>query len=505
MTFVLDAGRVSLAAFLEAVADEGQQIEITPAAWQVIHRARELVERTADSGELVYGLNTLLGSGRNTEVQAEQLLAYQVQVVRYHASGVGSFLSKQESRSLILARLVGLSRGGAGVHRDAVEQYLQLLNRGVHPAIPRIGSVGSSDLTQLAALASVAIGEGEAFDDAGELITGAQALQAVGLRPLALRPLEGLALISANSYSIGVGALLYARLEHLAEVADTALAVSLEAVGRYADSAGLGAYSAVIAAAKDSPGTAASSARIRGLLRGSELGNPERRASVQDPLSFRSAPQTHGALRRQLGQLAELLDVELNARAENPLVDLESGSLHSGGNFQIVELALSFESIRIALAHIGIISERRIAKLYPPQRLIRQAKLAESQGRVLPEELPGLLWYSAAALLAELKTLAQPVTLGAPSLSADVEDHSTLAPLALQHLQRSVEVLEQLLSIELLTAVFLLVQPGVEAGAGALGLGVIELVHRLEPLLQQKLSAATLVDRAREELFRRVL
>ncbi|NYE96289.1 histidine ammonia-lyase [Psychromicrobium silvestre] len=498
MTWVLGNAPLSARDFAALVRNADHQVELDDAAWKLVRRSRELVDQVAASSEPVYGLNTLLGSGRNTPVSAEKLLAYQVQVVRYHVSGIGPFLDREQSRALMLSRLVGFARGGSGVHPDTVEFYRQLFNRGVHPAIPRDGSVGSSDLTQLAALASVVIGEGQAFDAEGELVPGARALAAVGLEPLVLRPLEGLALISANSYSVGLGALELLRLDRLAEFADVALALSLEAIGRYQDSAALSAYSAPVAEARRLPGLAASSSAVRELLAGSYLQNPNRSSGVQDALSFRSAPQTHGALRAQIEALAEALEVELEGRSDNPLVDVPSGRLISGGNFQVLPLALSFESLRLALGHLGIISERRIAKLYPPQRLIRQAALAATEGVPEAEELPGLLWYSAAGLLAELKALAQPVTLGAPSLSDDIEDHSTLAPLALQQLQRSVEVVEKLLSIEALTAAFLILADTAERPLGA---GTAVVVQQLAPLLAARLPASALVDEARSLLF----
>jgi histidine ammonia-lyase len=182
----------------------------------------------------------------------------------------------------------------------------------------------------------------------------------------------------------------------------------------------------------------------------------------------------------------------------------------SGGNFQPMQLALAFEALRLGLAHVGISSERRIAKLYPPQRLIRQLNLeaARSGTPLASEDLPGLLWYSAAGLLAELKFLAAPATLGAPTLSADVEDHSTLAPLALQQLERAVEAADKLLTIEALTAAYLLAEAqGAEAGGSVpaaevrpLGKGAGAVVDRLSVLLADQLPAAVLVDKARNEL-----
>jgi histidine ammonia-lyase len=508
--FLIGTAHIRAEEVARAAADPGVEVVLSADALELMGLSREVVQAAIDSGNKVYGLNTLLGSGRDTAVEEESILDYQIQVIRYHHSGVGALLAPDEVRAVILARLIGFTRGGSGVRPDTARFYAELLNRGVVPAIPRDGSVGSSDLTQLAAVAAVAIGEGQALAADGSVVAGAEALARAGLEPLVLAPGEALALVSANAYSIGAGALELGRLLRLADLADTALALSLEATARYDGGGNLSPFSPAVQAAKAVDGQRVSAAKVRRLVRGGWLEDSRRDVSVQDALSFRAAPQTHGAFRGQVTALAEALEVELNGRGDNPLTDLVSGRMVSGGNFQPMQLALAFEALRLGLAHVGISSERRIAKLYPPQRLIRQLNLeaARSGTPLASEDLPGLLWYSAAGLLAELKFLAAPATLGAPTLSADVEDHSTLAPLALQQLERAVETAGKLLTIEALTAAYLLAEAqGAEAGGSEsaaevrpLGKGTGAVVDRLSVLLADRLPAAVLVDRARDEL-----
>ena len=508
--FLIGTAHLRAEEVARAAADPAVKVVLSADALELMGLSRDVVQAAIDSGHKVYGLNTLLGSGRDTAVEQESILDYQIQVIRYHHSGVGALLAPDEVRAVILARLIGFTRGGSGVRPDTARFYAELLNRGVVPAVPRDGSVGSSDLTQLAAVAAVAIGEGQALAADGTIVAGAEALAGAGLEPLVLAPGEALALVSANAYSIGAGVLEFGRLLRLADLADTALALSLEATARYDGGGNLSPFSPAVQAAKAVDGQRVSAAKVRCLVRGGWLEDPRRDVSVQDALSFRAAPQTHGAFRAQVTALAEALEVELNGRGDNPLTDLVSGRMVSGGNFQPMQLALAFEALRLGLAHVGISSERRIAKLYPPQRLIRQLNLeaARSGTPLASEDLPGLLWYSAAGLLAELKFLAAPATLGAPTLSADVEDHSTLAPLALQQLERAVETAGKLLTIEALTAAYLLAEAqGAEAGEGgpagearSLGKGTGAVVDCLSVLLAGRLPAAVLVDRARDEL-----
>ncbi len=513
-TLLIGTSPVDPESVAQAALDPAFHVKLNHDALSLIGRSREVLERASTSGQKIYGLNTLLGSGRDTAVEERSVLAYQIQVVRYHNSGVGDHLDRPSARAVILARLIGFSRGGSGVRPETAKFYAELLNHGVLPAIPREGSVGSSDLTQLAAVAAVAIGEGEAIDADGTLVPGAKALADAGLQPLRLAPGEALALVSANAYSVGAGTLALVRLQQLAELADVALSLSLEAIARYDGGGNLSPFSPAIQAGKAVDGQKDSAAAVRYLLRGGWLEDVRPEVSVQDALSFRSAPQTHGAFRSLVSQLGAALTVELNGRGDNPLVDIETGHMVSGGNFQPMQLALSFEGLRLALAHVGISSERRIAKLYPPQRVIR-ARHLEAAARhleaassdavsesgpaagLVQEELPGLLWYSAAGLLSELKFLAAPATLGAPTLSADVEDHSTLAPLALQQLERSLEALEKLLAIEALTASYLLLEAG---AAQPLGKGTGAVAGRLADVLADRPSAPDLVERARREL-----
>jgi len=166
-------------------------------------------------------------------------------------------------------------------------------------------------------------------------------------------------------------------------------------------------------------------------------------SSTQDPVSFRAAPQVHGAFAEAVTAAAASVTLELNSSTENPLVDLENGYLVSGGNFQAVGLALGFETLRIALGHVAATSERRTAHI---------SSLAATARRAGETRVPGLLWYSSAALLSEIKTLAQPVSLSVTPLSEGVEDHSSNAALALQQLERSAALTRTVLAIEAISA-----------------------------------------------------
>lgn len=441
------------------VAVEGAPLAVAAEVDERLLASRAVVEHALARNQLVYGLTSEVGHGRDQRVAPELLPQFQELLVRSHAGGIGVPLPEEQVRAIVLARIAGLARGGAGVHPGAFHTLVQMLNARVHPVIPEGGSVGASDIAHLAAVALVMIGRGEA-SYGGEVLTGGEALARAGIAPYSLQPKDGLALISANGFAVGVGALTLLEAERVAALADRVGALSLEAVG-----ANLSPFEAEVAAAKPFAGQATVAQHMRALLAGSYLYMPDRGASVQDPLSFRVIPQVHGALREQLAFARHGVEVELNASDDNPLVSIEQDRLISNGNFHPMVLALAFDALRVGVAHVGMLSERRMNKVFWPhvKRLQSVAGARAggggsglASGGVTSadehEPLLGLPAYAAAAVLAELKHLAGPATLECPPLDLDVEDHATLAPLAVTLTRDALRHLETILAIEALIA-----------------------------------------------------
>lgn len=436
------------------VAVGGAPLVVAAAVDERIQASRDVVERVLASGQLVYGLTSEVGHGRDQRVAPEDLPEFQELLVRSHAGGVGAPLPDEQVRALMFARIVGLARGGSGVHPEGFRALVRILNAGVHPLVPEGGSVGASDIAQHAAVALVMIGRGQARYR-GEVLPGGEALARAGIAPYQLRPKDALALVSANGYSIGLGALTVLEAERVAAAADLVGALSMEAVG-----ANLSPFEAPVAAAKPFPGQAAAAQHVRELLAGSYLYASDRVVSVQDPLSFRVIPQVHGALREQLAFARRSVEIELNAADDNPLVSIEHDRMISNGNFHPMVLALAFDALRVGLAHVGMISERRINKVFWPYVQRLQALLGGQGSPSAPgptggsgrEPLLGLPAYAAAAVLAELKHLAAPATLDCPPLDLDVEDHATMAPLAVSLTRQAQHQLGTILASEALIA-----------------------------------------------------
>jgi histidine ammonia-lyase len=419
----LDGHAITIADVV-AVAD-GRAVELTPAVVDAISRARDVVESAQGSGSAVYGLNTHLGAGRDTRVAADEIAAFQDRVIDNHRGSIGEPLAEREVRALVFARVVGFSLGGSGVRPELADAYARLLDGDPLPAVYGTGSVGASDLALLAEIAA----------------------HVRTTLPFAAG--EALAAISANSYSIGVGALAIAELRRLADEADVVAALSLEALGAAGSGGSLAPFDDRVHSRRSS-GQQAAARAIRSLLAGGLLDDAERYSSVQDPLSFRTVSQVHGAFRDSTALAASVIEAELNTPGDNPLVvpghGENDGSLLSNGNFEPLGLVLAIESLRVGLAHLAGISERRIAVL---------SGLATPLRRSGSNSVPGLTWYAAAATLAEVRHLANPVSTSGTTLS-EVEDQASFAPLAVRLLQRQLELCREVFAIEALHAAELL-------------------------------------------------
>lgn len=475
------------------VAVGGARIFASEDVLERVRQSNEVVERALTRGRKIYGLNTYVGHLRDREIPPDDLIDYQHQLVAMHARGIGEPMAEHDVRALMLARIVGMAQGGSGAHPDIFATLIQMLNAGVHPIVPQGGSVGASDLMQMAAVGMVLIGRGHAMHRGFEL-AGGEALRRAGIPPCPLRPKDGLALISANGMSIGLGALAVVDLEQLSEIADAIGCLSLEAIG-----GNLEPFRKEVTSAKPFAGQMAAAQHMRECLAGSYLETRRREASVQDPLSFRVMPQVHGAMREYIAIARRVVEVELNSSGDNPMVSLDRDDLISNGNFDPVVLGVAFESVRLALAHVAMLSERRINRLR--FHGIPAGRMADWRKRFPFRPYQGPSVHSAAGLLAEVKHLANPVTLATTLLNPDAEDHSTLAPQSVTLTRSVVNRLQTLLAIEAVMACDVLGDELVLPELGGGSLSVVEAVGDITDELGDDASAAVFCEALRKRLF----
>ena len=411
-----------------------------------IEAARDVVERVVREQRVVYGITTGFGALAEVVIPPDRIRELQVNLIRSHAGGVGEPLDVVDTRAIMLLRASVLALGHSGVRPDIVELLLECLNRGVHPIIPSRGSVGASgDLAPLSHLALVLLGEGQALLD-GEVMDGAAALKRVGLQPVILEAKEGLALNNGTQVHTGIGILALLRAERALETLEVSGAMSLEGLRGTPD-----AFDAALQRVRPQPGQQVSAARLRTLLAESAIRESHRHGDprVQDAYSLRCMPQVHGAARQALGFVREVLEVEANSATDNPLIFPEDGRVISGGNFHGQPAAQALDLLCIALADLGSICERRIARLVDPALSGLPAFLTRDPG-----VNSGLMiaQIAAAALVADLRLRAHPASVDSVPTDANKEDHVSMGVAAALKAREAVGLLETLAALELLCA-----------------------------------------------------
>lgn len=469
------------------VAVEGRPVRLEPRARRRMLRAREVVRRAAERPEPRYGVNTGFGKLSDQRIPPREIAQLQLNLVRSHAAGVGEPLSRAATRGMLLLRANVLASGHCGVRPLVVDYLLALLNEDVLPVVPCRGSVGASgDLAPLAHLALVLIGEGEAMVG-GRRRPGRDALARIGLHPLVLEAKEGLSLVNGTQATLALGLLALRRCERLADAADVAGALSLEALkGTPA------AFDARMQRLRPYPGHGLVASHLRALVAGSGI-----RAShldcprVQDAYSLRCMPQVHGAVRDAIAHVKQTLLVELNSVTDNPLVFPERGEILSGGNFHGQPLGLVLDYLAIAMTELGSIAERRIERLTNPEYGDLPPFLSPKPGLRSGFMLAQV---TAAALASENKVLSHPASVDSIPTSGNQEDHVSMGMGAALKLGQILDHVERILAIELLCAA-----QGVEfhrplqPGAGS-RLALRE-VRRVAPRLEEDRPPAPDIER----------
>ena len=429
-----------------AVAVDGAGAELGDEGRRKLAAARELVERIARSedGEHTYGINTGFGRFVSKTIPPELAAELQLRLLRSHACGVGEPYPDEIVRAAMLLRANTLAKGYSGARTETVELLLACLRRGITPVVPSRGSVGASgDLAPLAHLALPLVGEGRATFE-GEELSGAEALARAGLEPVRLQAKEGLSLINGTQFMAAAGALALVRGRRLAQAADIACALSLEALQGSRTS-----FLPEIHELRPLAGQRASAANILRLLEGSAVLEAHRWCDkVQDAYSLRCAPQVHGACRDLLAYAEATVAVELNAATDNPLVLVELDELVSNGNFHGQPLAFALDATAMALAELASISERRVERLTNPSLsdglpafLTHDGGL--NSGFMIPQ-------YVAAALVSENKVLCHPASVDSIPTSAGQEDHVSMGNAAGLKCLQVLANAERALAIELL-------------------------------------------------------
>ena len=474
-TIVLDDTPLTADAVV-AIARRRAKLVLGNKALARIRNGRELVGRFAKSEKPIYGLNTGLGASVDTKLAAADLIAFQRSVTHSHSAGVGPALPVEAVRALLTARISGMAAGGTGASETAIAGLLAALNAGVHPVIPAWGSIGAADLLPLGHLAKALQGHGDAEYN-GNIMPASQALALAGIAPIDIREKDGHALVVANSLSTGTACLLLEDVQRFIDWSLAAIALNYEGFRSQ-----LSAIDGEALAARPAFGQQEIGRRLRELLTGSALWQEGAARRLQDPLSYRCVPQVWGGLLHAFEQARLATDIELGHSGDNPVVLAASGRIVSNGNFDLTAFALAWEQVGQALAHCAAgIANRCLRLMSPAVADLPRFLSASGQSRAGYAELQKPL----AALEAEIRHLANPISLTPLAVSDGIEDQASMAPRVVAKVQAIIERLRYLVAIELMSGALAVELRGVVEQLGEGPKRTYEAVRRVVVPLEE--------------------
>tara|TARA_B100001750_G_scaffold248413_1_gene279259 strand:- start:257 stop:1768 length:1512 start_codon:yes stop_codon:yes gene_type:complete len=411
--------------------------------------SRSAIEQIIQSDEMVYGINTGFGAMSTVRIDGDDIEDLQTNLIRSHACGVGDIMDPQHVILMMVFRANSLAKGVSGIRPEIVEMLLKMINSGIAPVVPRIGSLGASgDLAPLSHMSLALLGEGKCMirgKSGWDMVSSEDALSQVGLNPVKLQAKEGLSLINGTSQMCAYLAITLLNMERLVMGADASAACSVEAIkGSHAP------FDARIHHYRPQRGQSISAARISQFVTDSEINISHADCDrVQDAYCFRCAPQVHGPVIDLLAETRRMLNIEINSATDNPLVFIENDSIDvvSGGNFHGQNLALASDSIAIACHELASISERRIDQILNPNWSGQKAFLAQNEGL---ESGYMIIQYVAAACIAELHLLANSTTISNVPVSMGKEDHVSMGATGTYRSLKSSRLLSQVLANELI-------------------------------------------------------
>ncbi|MFE1800752.1 MULTISPECIES: aromatic amino acid ammonia-lyase [unclassified Streptomyces] len=465
-------------------------------AMKRVEESWDAARRIAATGR-VYGRSTGVGANRNEDVPTEAAAEHGLRLLRSHAGAIGAELPAREVRAMLAVRANQLLAGGAGLRPTVVTALCEALESGAYPVVNEFGSVGTGDIAALAQVGLALAGEHPWRDGEGAGLSaraGADAVEQVRApEPQPLDNNDALALISSNALTLGQAALALHELRGLIGATQVVAALSLVAVdGSYE------AYAAPVHAARPHRGSTEVARRMREMIGAPDRPTPPL-GRIQDPYGFRCVPQIHGPAHDAADALEEVLAVEINAAAENPLICAEDMAAYHHGGFYQAQLALSLDHFRLSLTQVARLSTSRLSTLNEPSYTRLRPFLADhepaSSGVMILE-------YAAGAALGDLRAFSAPASLGHAVLSRGVEEQASFASLAARQTLRACSAYRLVVGCELVAAVRALRQRGLRPDpelpvgrALEIAESVLDADATDRPLTDDVTAAAALLDR----------
>lgn len=445
-----------------AIGIGDKSVSLDPAALKKCRQSRAFLEKEITAGRIIYGVNTSFGPMCNKIIADKDLEDLQVNLIRSHAAGLGDPLKYYIAQAVLAVRLNTLVKGYSGVRIELLELMRDMINAGIAPYIPECGSVGASgDLVHLAHTALGIIGEGSVYYK-GKLMPAKKAFEGANLKPFKLSFKEGIALINGTSAMTALGAFSLFGAKKLLSLSCVTAAFAIEIFGGIND-----AFDEDLHFIKPHPGQQRIAEIIRRLYEGSknikdrrEMHNRIRKGqkkgesfetfiNVQDVYSIRCTPQILAPVNEAIEQVTNTLAIEANSANDNPLIIPEKGKVIHGGNFHGQSVAFAMDSLCMAVALMGTLSERRINKLLDKH-------LNEGLPELLIAGKAGLMMgfmgaqYVATSTTAENRHLANPVGTQSISCNASNQDVVSMGTVAARKAFKAVSNAKHILTVEVL-------------------------------------------------------
>ncbi len=439
---VLDGDSLTINDLLE-ITRFGKKVKISEEGIIKIEKARRIIEEKLEENEIIYGVSTGFGKLTNTIISPSERETLQKNLIKSHSIGFGPYLPDEIVLGAMVIELNSFCTGGSGIRIETAEMLKKLVNKKVIPLVPSIGSLGASgDLIPLAYIARILIGEGEAKLE-NEILKGSEILSKLNLSPIELHAKEGISLINGTHVLTSFAAHTVFDSLNILRNSVISIGLTLEAF-----EGNINAFSAFIMNLRPHKGQIRFAQAILDVLEGSDLliKQPKR---IQDPYSIRCSPQVHGAILDAVEHCKNLVEIEINSTTDNPLIDIETSTVASGGNFHGEPIGLAMDYLCIAMTELGNISERRVSILLDssisglPSFLIKKPGL--NSGLMM-------IQYADAAISAENKVLASPASIDNASVSANQEDHVSMGLTASKKAYQIAKNVVQMTAIEIYTA-----------------------------------------------------
>ncbi|MCU0505861.1 MAG: aromatic amino acid ammonia-lyase [Chloroflexi bacterium] len=444
MSIVLDGTSLTLEK-LAAIARDGEQVALDPAALDRIAANRAMLEEKIAAHEIMYGVNTGIGEFSEVVLTDEQVAQFQRFLIYNHAAGIGDPAPIPTVRAAMAGRINVHAHGNSGCRPVITQTLVAMLNRGVTPVVCQRGSVGASgDLAPMAQVALLLMGEGEAWYE-GDRLPGAEALRRAGITPPGLEARDGLSTINGSNMLTAMSALSLYDIERLLKQAEIAAAMTLEAL-----LANLKPYDVRLHQLRGFPGAVRSAKAIVALLEGSDLRTGKIHTKVQDAYSMRSTPQVIGAAHDAVAWARTQVETELNGVGDNPIFLTDEKLTLTGANFQGTPVALPMDMVGAAVTTVCVLSERRLNRLTNPALSVGlPAFLTKGAGMFSGMMLSQ---YTADSLIVEQRLLSAPASIQSIPAAADQEDFVSMGMNTAMKTEQIVDDAYGVIGIEMMAA-----------------------------------------------------